>query len=341
MGQVLASVLTPVLNEEEHIRQTVEAMRNQRVDGEFELLFMDGGSDDRTREILDEIAAEDARVRVFDNPGKRVPHALNIGLRHARGAYIVRMDGHAYYPDDYIALGIARLQRGDVGWVTGPGLPEGVGPWSRAVAVALSTWLGRGGSRKWAVADAPSDAAAPDEEVELDTGVFAGVWRRETVERLGGWDEGWPVNQDSEMAARFRYSGGRIVCLRSMGARYIPRDDLPGLARQYYRYGYYRAKTAKRHPSSLRPSSLFAPALTLGLPASLMPRPVSWPARAALGAYAALVLVTAAREAAAHQGEAIRLPAVFAAMHFGWGIGFLTGTRDFGVPRESLRRLVA
>src|ERR1700704_456922 len=92
--KVDASVLVPVLNEEEHIREAVDAMRAQDFDGTIEFLFMDGGSTDRTRAVLEELATSDARIRVLDNPGRTTPHALNVGLSAARGEFVVRMDAH-------------------------------------------------------------------------------------------------------------------------------------------------------------------------------------------------------------------------------------------------------
>src|ERR1700690_1026342 len=88
------SVLVPVLNEERHIAETVAAMLAQRFDGRFELLFADGRSQDRTREILEELAENDSRIRVFDNPRRGTPSGLNVCLREARGEYVARMDAH-------------------------------------------------------------------------------------------------------------------------------------------------------------------------------------------------------------------------------------------------------
>src|SRR5256714_9281965 len=113
--KVDASVLVPVLDEEAHIREAVDAMRAQEFDGEIEFLFMDGGSTDSTRAILEELAASDPRIRVFDNPGRTTPHALNVGLAAARGDYVVRMDAHAFYPPRYVAAGVERLRRGGLG----------------------------------------------------------------------------------------------------------------------------------------------------------------------------------------------------------------------------------
>src|SRR3954471_21232937 len=336
--QVDASVLVPVLNEEGHLRDAVEAMRAQEFDGTIEFLFMDGGSTDGSRAVLEELAREDSRIRVFDNPGRTTPHALNVGLAAARGRYVARMDAHTFYPPRYIAAGVERLERGDVDWVAGPAIPRGTGRWSKRVALALNSGLTTVGSRKWR---AGADGGA-GEEVELDTGVFAGVWRRSTLDRHGGWDTGWPVNQDSELAARVLADGGRIVLLPEMGAEYVPRDNLKGLARQYWRYGIYRGKTSRYHANSLRRSQLVAPGLALAVLAALGgPRVLRVPARLAVASYVASLAAVSVRVAEpGGERDAAALPVVFAIMHLTWGFGFLWSVVRFGPPLAALARLV-
>jgi succinoglycan biosynthesis protein ExoA len=333
---VTASVLVPVLNEEEHIREAVDAMRAQEVDGEIELLFMDGGSDDGTRAILEELAAEDPRIRVFDNPMRTTAYALNVGLANARGEYMVRMDAHAFYPPTYIASGIERLRKGDVVWVSGPAIPRGEGPWSRRVALALNSGPATIGSRKW-----HPGAQESGGEVELDTGVFAGVWHRSTLEEHGGWDPGWPINQDSELAARVLAAGGRIVMLPEMGAEYVPRGSLEGLWRQYWRYGFYRGKTSRRHPHSLRRSHLLAPGLAFAVAGSVVgPRWTRVPARLALASYVAALVVASARAAEpGGERDAAALPIVLFTMHMSFAVGFLWSAVRFGPPLGALAHL--
>ena len=331
-SQVEVSVLIPVLNEAEMIEQTTETMRAQDFDGDVELIFMDGGSEDGTRPILEKLARRDDAVRVVDNPRRRVPHALNIGLKEARGEYVARMDAHTFYPLDYLAAGVTRLERGGVEWVSGPQIAFGTDRWSKAVALALRTWLGVGGAKfRYPV----------DHEIEVDTG-FTGIWRRSALEARGGWDEDWPVNQDAELAARVRADGGRIVCVPGMAARYAPRGSLAALARQYWRYGQYRAKTSGRHPESMRRSHLIAPALVaIAAIAVGGPRRARRPARAVVTVYAGCLIGEAARRATSgHAEEAPLLPAVLATMHFSWGAGFWRGAAKFGPPIEAIRRVL-
>lgn len=327
--QVDVSVLVPVFNEERHIGESVAAMQAQRFDGTVELLFADGRSEDRTREILQELAEDDPRIRVLDNPLRSTASGLNVCLREARGEFVARMDAHTIYADSYLAAGVERIRRGDVDWVSGPAIPRPVGTVSRTVALALGSWLGRGGSSKW------SDDLATAREVELDTGVFGGVWRRERVLEASGWDERWPVNQDSEMASRFLERGARLVCLPAMAGYYAPRDSLRSLARQYFRYGYYRARTFRRHPQSMRRSHLAPAALALApIAAVAAPRPLRVGARLGLAAYGSALLATSASAAArpGQRAEGALLAVVLPVMHVAWGLGALTGFARFGPP---------
>lgn len=324
MSRIDVSVLVPVLNEERHLPAALAAMEAQRFAGEIELIFIDGGSTDATRRIIERAAARDPRVRLLKNPAGTTPVGLNVGLRHSRGEYVARMDAHTRYPPDYLAVGVARLQAGGVDWVAGPALAEGDGTWSHRVALALGSPLGTGGARF---------RHGLEYETEMETG-FTGVWRKTTLAAHAGWDEGWPVNQDAELAARIRKTGGRIVCVPEMAAAYFPRNSLRALRRQYWRYGIYRAKTSRRHPQSLRRSNLMPPALVTCLTLSVTaPRRVRGIARLPVAAYLVLLAGNSAfvaRRAPAR--DVIWLPLVLGTMHVAWGAGFLWSSLRSGPP---------
>jgi succinoglycan biosynthesis protein ExoA len=328
VSQSLVSVITPVRDEAALLRETAATILGQDWPS-VEILFVDGGSRDGSRELLQELASRDDRVRVLENPAGDLGSALAIGLAAARGEFVAKLDAHTFFPPGYLRIGVERLRRGDVEWVSGPPVPVGLDPTSRRVALALGTWLGVGGSSKWAAQD----------EIELDTGVFSGVWRRDVLLGFGGWDPDWPVNEDAELASRFLAAGERIVCVPAMGARYVPRGSLRGLFRQYCRYGFYRAKTAGRHPDSLRRSQMLSPALVTAFAVfALGGRPGRRLAGPALATYAAALALTGASNARGR--DAALLPPVYAAMHLGWGSGFIAGCVRFGIPTRALATLL-
>lgn len=335
-----ASILIPVLNEASWLERTAAIARGQVVAGGVEVIFIDGGSDDGSRAILERLAADDERVRVLDNPERVVPAALNRGLRTARGTYVARMDAHALYPADYVAQGIERLKQGDVEWVTGPALPDAPNGFASSVAAALRSPLGQGGSSKWTGA---SSAALSNGEVELDTGVFAGVWPRATLERLGGWDPAFHVNEDAEMAARVLNDGGRIVCLPAMAARYAPRDSPLRLWRQYWRFGAFRAKTSRRHPIALRAEHVASAALATSVATALVPAgPLRRPARVVAAVWAVVIGAGAVRASTSRSPRDVGGVALaLATMHLAWGSGFVWGCLRGGPPLRGLRRLAS
>jgi succinoglycan biosynthesis protein ExoA len=329
------SVLVPVFNESASIREAVCVMIRQEFDGTIEFLFADGRSTDDTKAQLERLASLDPRIRVLDNPRRGTASGLNVCLGAAHGTYVARMDAHTLYPSHYLKDGVNRLRRGGVAWVAGPQIPEPRGRVGAAVAAALRTRLGQGASRRWSHGDGGAH------EYALDTGVFCGVWRREDLLAHSGWDEGWPRNQDSELAARFLDAGQRIVCVSTMGARYIPRDSLMALWRQYRGYGRYRAKTARRHPGSLRRSGVLPPLLVIdALVALAAPRALSRMARLGLLIYGTTLAAATAETARRSRSSAALVPVVLATMHIAHGVGFLEGAYRWGTPWRALWRIV-
>lgn len=204
-----------------------------------EILAVDGMSTDGTREVLESYAAADVRIRVLDNPGRIVPTALNIGIAHAQGEYIVRIDAHAEYPSDYLLRCLELLR--STGAVNAGGrvvtVPNGEGPWARAVASVTSHPFGVGGSA-FRTAERPGF---------VDTVPF-GTFRRSLFGELGGFDERLTRNQDNEFNSRIIHSGGRIAFDPGIRVIYKNQATLSGLIRQAYHTGMWNVYTLRLHP---------------------------------------------------------------------------------------------
>jgi succinoglycan biosynthesis protein ExoA len=334
VSAVDCTVLVPVRNEERHLEAMLATMRAQQFDGQLQFVLADGGSTDRTLEIMRRAAAKDPRIEIHHNPKVHVASGLNVALKAARGTWVARMDGHALYPPRYLADGVSRLQAGGTRWVSGPQRPVGDNAVSRAVAMALRSPLGRGGSHKW-------HRDGEDRfEFKLDTGIFGGVWRRDTLLEFGGWDERWRKNEDSELAARFLREGERLICLPSMTVDYMPRDSLVALFQQYREYGRFRIRTARRHPDSLRRSHLVAPALVAGGAIAVTPGRAGARARRLGLLYAAALAAEGlrVRQGTEELAEAFLVPAALIVMHAGHGLGLLGGMAEHGVPWAAIVR---
>ncbi|MEA2158518.1 MAG: succinoglycan biosynthesis protein ExoA [Solirubrobacteraceae bacterium] len=327
--RVDVSVLVPVRDEERHIEAAVAGMRAQDFKGTAEFLLLDGGSKDSTLRKVAQLTGGDPRFHVIVKQGWSIPERLNFGLRSARGQIVARMDAHAVFPPSYLTDGIRRLAVGDVSSVSGPQIASGDGFWSRRIALALRSPLGRGGARFRQLTAT---------EIDVDSG-YCGVWRRALLLAHDGWDERALRGEDMELAFRVRRAGGRIVCVPSMAARYSPRETLGRLALQYWRYAERRAWAASLHPQILRRSQLLPPALALTvLSAPLAPPRMARAARAAMKLYSAGLLAESIRLSKDESpSDAIALPAVFLTMHLAWGFGFLFGCLLHAPPTAKRR----
>lgn len=297
------TVALPVLDEERHLRAALASIAGQTYPAIVEVLVADGGSSDRTREIA--ATYPGLAARVLDNPGRIQAAGLNVALREARGAVFVRVDGHCVLEPDYVERCVETLSRRGAALVGGGMTPEAHGSRQRGIAIAMGSPFGAGPARFH------RDGAAG----WVDT-VYLGAFPTELGRRVGGYDEDVGVNEDAEFAIRLRQLGG-VWYEPTIRSHYTPRADLVGLARQFYRYGRSRALTVRRHPGSLQPRQLAAPALVLAV-ASPWRKPV---VAVYVAGVVARTIVETARDRHAAPGFAASLPT----MHLAWGTGFLVG----------------
>lgn len=319
--ETAVSVVIPVLNEERHLRDAVDMVRAQDWPGPLQVVLAVGPSTDRTAQIAAEIAGDDDRVIVVDNPSGRTPDALNAAIGVADGDVVVRVDGHAEIPADYVSTAVHTLEETGADNVGGVMDAQGVTPFQRAVAVAMRSPVGVGSSRFHVGGEAgPSDT------------VYLGAFRRAALERVGGYDRRYARAQDWEMNHRIRQTGGLVWFTPDMRVTYRPRSTVPALAKQYFLYGRWRRVVARSHPGTINARYLAAPAMVVGVGGSAVLGLFWTPALTVPAAYA---LATAAAGLAISRDEEwsvrARVPGVLATMHWAWGAGFISSPRS--LPR--------
>lgn len=326
------TVIIPVYNEERYIGMCLDSVvANDYPKDRLEVLVVDGMSTDRSREIVMRYIEQYPFIRLLDNPRRIVPAALNLGIREARGEIIVRMDAHTAYAPDYIRQCVRLLMTTDAANVGGPMRKVGTTYVSEAIAAATTT--------PFAAGDAYFHYA--DSNRWVDT-VYLGAWRCETLEILGGFNEELEANEDYELNYRLREMGGRILLSPQVRCWYYVRSSVRALARQYFRYGFWKVKTLRIHPDSIRWRQLVPHVFVLGLSSSLLILPFHPLLGAFLpGLYLIANLVASIWTAATRGWKYFPvLPVIFATVHVSWGLGFLVGLLRWGVPRFSIRSLV-
>lgn len=316
------SVVIPVYNEERHIAECLDSVLDQDYPADrYEVIVADGGSDDRTRAIVEDVAIRHPNVRLIDNPGRMQAAGLNRAILASHGAVIARQDGHAQWAPNHLRRSVELLRAARADNVGGLQEAVGDGASGRAIARAMSSPFGVGGAR----------FRYSREEQEMPT-VFLGTFRRTAFERVGLFDEAYPPHEDYELNERIRATGGRIVFSPDIRTRYHVRDGLASLARQYFRYGRGKVRVARASPGVIRPYHLAAPALVATLPLGVAMAVTGRGRRVATAgaaAYAAACVVAALQ---AGSGEPLevrsRIPATFVVMHMAWGAGFWAGVLE-------------
>jgi succinoglycan biosynthesis protein ExoA len=255
--------------------------------------------------------AEAAGAIVVPNEAGTTPAGLNLAIAATRGEVIVRCDAQSILPPEYIARAVATLTRTGAANVGGMQIPVGKTPWERAIAAAMSSPFGAGDARY----------RIGGEEGSVET-VYLGVFRRDALERIGGFDESFTRTQDYELNHRLIDSGEVVWFDPELEVQYRPRGSLAQLARQYLDYGKAKRRFARTHRGGLRWRQLAAPLLTLALLASLivsiwLPVALLVPALYVAGLLAVGVATR----------NPVRVATALATMHLAWGWGFLTAGR--------------
>jgi succinoglycan biosynthesis protein ExoA len=319
------SVVMPIREAATSLPRAVAAVVGQDRDVD-EIIVAVGPSRDDTRAVAQRLEAEHDCLRVVDNPSGRTPDGLNAAIAASSGDILVRVDAQAVIPPHYVGRAVDTLARTGAANVGGVQVPVAEEGFARAVAAAMQSPLGSGGAAyRGRGTDGPVDT------------VYLGVFRRQALEAVGGYDPTFVRNQDAELNQRLREAGFTVWLDHDLQVLYTPRGTLRGLARQYLQYGRWRRLNARLHPGSLRLRQLAPPALLVGLLLGAVASVLAatwWPMGALAAAYVVLVLGAAA-SAAAHPAGIGQVAAAMATMHLCWAVGFLLGPPRGVRPRAA------
>ena len=324
----MVSVVIPCYNEERFIGKVLDKLAGQYDLNSYEIIVVDGLSNDDTRRVVaeSEKSHPEISIKVIDNAKRTIPHALNLGVAAARGEIIARMDAHAVASENYIRGCVDVLLNGGAAVV---GMPCRVRPaestlMARAIAAAVSHPFGIGDAT-YRLGKKSSGQEA------VDTVAFA-CFRKSLWQELGGFNEDLLTNEDYDFNYRVRQRGGQVILDHSGHCDYFARATLKGLARQYRRYGHWKARMVRLHPGSIKPRHMVAPLFVLSIP--LLGLAGKWSSWAwwllglELALYAVLSVIFGFQVAPKSKRAAILallMPVVFLTIHLTWGTNFLLG----------------
>ena len=319
----IVSIIIPCYNEETTITKLLQAIKNQTFPiGEMEVIIADGFSNDLTREKINEFKLHfpELAIKLIDNPQKNIPSALNTAIDHSEGEFIIRLDAHSVPSSDYVMLCIDNLKANIADNVGGVWkiMPGGERMIAKAISLAAAHPLG--------VGDALYRYAS--QPAFVDTVPF-GAFRRTLVEKIGKYDETLLTNEDYEFNVRVRRSGGKVYLDPKIHSIYFARKNLIELARQYWRYGFWKYKMLRRYPETIKWRQALPPVFVLSLMilfiGGIIYPPIFMLFGLELLIYLLVLLLGAVKVIREQKNWKLLfgIPIAIATMHLFWGSGFL------------------
>ncbi len=317
------SVMIPVRNEERHIAGTLSQLIAQDYDpSHFEILVIDGESDDRTAEIVREFAGRHPHVRLLTNPRRLSSAARNVAVRAARGDVLLLVDGHCELANDQLLKNVARAFEASGADCLGRPQPLNVQdakPLQQAIAAARASWLGHH----------PDSFIYASEARRVPAISVAAAYRSRVFRQVGEFDERFDACEDVEFNHRVDEAGLSCYFAPELAVRYYPRESLCGLFHQLVRYGRGRVRLLRKHPKTFSlmtfVPAVFVVGLVVGLAASWFSPVMRMAYLAVLGAYALTVILAALQSARrlATWRAVCWLGLVFLTIHIASGVGIL------------------
>ncbi|ESY83574.1 succinoglycan biosynthesis protein exoa [Mesorhizobium sp. LNHC221B00] len=315
MTQALPSslIVIPCLNEAAHIGALLDQLRPSAERLGARIVVADGGSTDGTLAIVEDVATRDARVILLHNQRRIQSAAINLAVgTFGEGAqYLIRIDAHGGYPDDYCDRLVEEALATGADSVVVSMLTSGSGPVQKAAAAAQNSKLGTGGSKHRHLSAGEW----------IDHGHHA-LMRISAFGAVGGYDETFSHNEDAELDYRLRQAGYKIWMSGKTQMVYYPRTSLKGLYFQYLGYGRGRAKNVLKHRvipkvRQMVPLAVFPVVLLAAFSF------VHWIAAVPLLVWASVCLGYGLVAAIRQRKADLTLAGVSAmVMHLGWSVGF-------------------
>ena len=311
------SFIMPVLNEERYLESAVRSIFEQKntKTSDIQVILALGPSTDSTNSIAEGLKSQFS-VKTVINPTGKTPAGLNLAISQADHEVIVRVDAHSVLSPDYTSLAIDILNETWAANVGGLMKAEGMSPFQKAVAWAYRSRVGLGGGSFHVGGKAgPSDS------------VYLGVFRADSLKKLGGFNEKMIRGQDWELNLRIRQSGQVVWFDPRLEVTYYPRSRLSKLAKQFYDTGAWRAQLTVNHLKSANlryfaPPALFL-AIGLGIVATFLG--LGWIGLVPTFIYSALVFLSSVTAKGLGFLSRAALLIVLPTMHLSWGSGFLSG----------------
>jgi glycosyltransferase involved in cell wall biosynthesis len=323
------SIITPVYNRPQEVRELLETLANLRF-RDFELVLVEDGSTEPCRHIVDEFSNK-VQIQYHFKAKEGPSLARNFGFEQAKGEYLILFDSDLLIPPDYFEQVTKALANYDWDAFGGPDRAhESFSDLQKAVNYAMTSLLTTGGIR------GNTRTLAQYTPRSFNMGLS-----RKVYETVGGFINMHP-GEDIDFSIRIQKSGFRVGFIPNAFVYHKRRATWSKFWRQMFRFGQKRVELARLHPGQLKLAHLFPvgflvlslvmlPALATGWPGAWVPICI-WTI------YLALIFVDSSR---VNRSPRVGLLSVYASLiqlyayAFGLIDGFFTSKRKASSHKTS------
>lgn len=233
-------------NEEKYIEKCLISIIEQDYPiDKYEILLIDGMSNDRTKAIVDEVLKKNNRkiiIRYLYNSKQSLASGWNLAIKEALGNYVFRIDAHGYLSKDFIINNVEVMKQiGDAVCVGGTIETECSTKMGKRIAMVLSSPFGVGNSK----------FRYTQKAQYVDTVAF-GLYKKEIFDKIGYFDENLKRNQDNDMHKRIHDFGGKFYLDPKIKSTYIAREDIKSFLQQAIANGNWNMKLLTKDIGALR-----------------------------------------------------------------------------------------
>ncbi|MEA2053781.1 MAG: glycosyltransferase family 2 protein, partial [Candidatus Thermoplasmatota archaeon] len=240
---MLISVVVAVRNEKQYIKQCIESLFSQDYAEKYEVIVIDGMSDDGTYELLEGLQKKYG-FKLLCNEKKNAAAGRNMGIKEAKGEAIAFIDGDATASEDWLSSISKAFEKSNVAGVGGPDLlPEDGNYKAKAIGLVMTSPLARGGRLNPSTQHVMDDKSRYVDHIPTCNLCL----NKEVFDKVGMFDESFVKGQDLELNYRIRKAGYKLFYSPEIKVVHYRKQHIRQFTRQIYKWAKAKVAIIKKH----------------------------------------------------------------------------------------------